>query len=74
MKNYSKAPLMQFILTSHHPYIINNIPWKTWQLVTRKGGYVRVTNATQIPHLQTASSMEKFIQLINLPEYEEGIL
>jgi len=70
----SKAPLMQFILTSHHPYIINNIPWKTWQLVTRKGGYVRVTNATQIPHLQTASSMEKFIQLINLPEYEEGIL
>jgi len=34
-----------------------------------------MTNATKIYQLQSASSIEKFIQLINLPEYdEEGIL
>lgn len=70
----SKAPLMQFILSSHHPYIINNIPWETWQLVTRTGGHVKVTNATKFPQLQTASTIDKFIQLINIPEYDEGIL
>ncbi|MEN8216613.1 MAG: ATP-binding protein [Pseudomonadota bacterium] len=70
----SKAPLMQFILSSHHPYIISKIPQKTWKLVSRKGGHVIVKNATDIPQLQTASRLNKFIQLANLPEYEEGIL
>ena len=70
----SNAPHFQFLLTSHHPYIINNFPWEKWQLVTRKDGDVRMTNATKIYQLQSASSIDKFIQLINLPEYEEGIL
>jgi predicted ATPase len=70
-----KTPLMQFILTSHHPYTVSTIPWKAWQLVTRKGSHVRVTNATKISQLQTASSLNKFFQLTNLPEFdEEGIL
>jgi predicted ATPase len=70
----SKAALMQFILISHHPYIISKIPYKTWKLVRRKGGEVSVINATDIPQLQTGSRLNKFIQLANLPEYEEGIL
>ena len=35
----------QFIITSHHPYIINNIPVKNWKIVSRKGGLVRTHNA-----------------------------
>ncbi|MCK5719131.1 MAG: ATP-binding protein [Thiomargarita sp.] len=63
----------QFILTSHHPYIIHNIPWENWQIVTRQGNKVKVTRATDIHELDTASSLDKFTQLINLAEYEEGI-
>ncbi|RKZ52550.1 MAG: ATP-binding protein [Candidatus Parabeggiatoa sp. nov. 2] len=70
----SKAPHLQFILTSHHPYIISKIPSKTWKLVRRKGATVSVINATNIPQLQTGSRLNKFLQLANLPEYKKGIL
>jgi predicted ATPase len=66
-----KSPNLQFILTSHHPYIINNIPWKTWQLVSRTNGTIRTRKAVDIPKLNTASSLDKFTQLINLLENEE---
>jgi predicted ATPase len=68
-----KAIELQFILTSHHPYIIHNMPWKKWQIVSRHDNNVKVTKATDIPALDTASSLDKFTQLINLAEYEEGI-
>jgi predicted ATPase len=64
---------LQFILTSHHPYIIQNIPSDQWQIVTRKGSTVRVVKAKTIPALKTNSAHDKFIQLINLKEFEEGI-
>lgn len=67
-----KSPGLQFILTSHHPYIINNIPWKTWHVVSRYGSKVRVRKATNIPELETASSLDKFTQLVNLLECEES--
>lgn len=67
-----KSPGLQFILTSHHPYIINNIPWKTWHIVSRDGSKVRVRKATDIPELDTASSLDKFTQLIDLLECEES--
>jgi predicted ATPase len=70
----SKAPLMQFILTSHHPYIISKMPITTWKIIRRQGGQVSVINATDIPQLQKASRLNKFIQLAHLLEYEEGIL
>ncbi len=66
-----KSPELQFILTSHHPYIINNIPWKTWQLVSRTNGTIKTRRAVDIPQLDTASRLDKFTQLINLLEYEE---
>ncbi len=66
-----KSPDLQFILTSHHPYIINNIPWKTWQLVSKNNGIIRSRKATDIPTLNTASSLDKFTQLINLLENED---
>ena len=63
----------QVILTSHHPYIINRIPVDAWKLVTRKGGHVQVTNARDIPEMQSASRLEAFTRLINLPQFEKGI-
>ena len=66
-----KSPNIQFILTSHHPYIINNIPWDTWQIVSKSGNKVRVRKSLNIPELNTASSLDKFTQLVNLLDSEE---
>jgi predicted ATPase len=66
-----KSPNVQFILTSHHPYIINNIPWDTWQIVSKSGNKVRVRKSLNIPELNTASSLDKFTQLVNLLDSEE---
>ncbi|MFY0574204.1 AAA family ATPase [Cystobacter fuscus] len=69
----SRANDLQFIITSHHPYIINNIPKSYWKLVRRKGSTVRVTPASEIPALQGPSAQDDFIRLINSPEFEEGM-
>jgi len=64
---------LQFILTSHHPYVIDNIPPSRWKIVTRHGSTITVRDEESIPALKTASAHEKFILLMNLKEYEEGI-
>ncbi|KFA90838.1 hypothetical protein Q664_25995 [Archangium violaceum Cb vi76] len=69
----SRANDLQFVITSHHPYIINNIPKSHWKLVRRKGSTVRVTPASEIPALQGPSAQDDFIRLINSPEFEEGM-
>ncbi|MBF0097229.1 MAG: AAA family ATPase [Magnetococcales bacterium] len=68
-----RAGEVQFVLTSHHPYVINNIPHKYWKLVRRHGSEVTVVDATEIRALNTASSHDRFMQLLNAPEFEEGI-
>jgi len=62
---------IQFILTSHHPYIINNIGMEHWKIVTRKGGIVTVIDAKDLN--LGKSKHQAFTQLINLEEYNEGI-
>jgi Fe-S cluster assembly ATPase SufC len=42
---------IQFIITSHHPYIINKIPMQYWKIITRKGSVVTATNATDYEEL-----------------------
>ncbi len=69
----SRAPDLQFIITSHHPYVINNLPVSTWKLVQRRGSRVCAQSARDIPALQRASRVEAFDRLLNLPEYEDGI-
>lgn len=64
---------LQFIVTSHHPYIINNVPMEHWRIVTRKGSVVTVKSQADIPALQGKSAHDKFLRLINLPEFEESI-
>jgi ABC-type Na+ transport system ATPase subunit NatA len=63
---------IQFIITSHHPYIINKIPMQYWKIITRKGSVVTATNATDYEEL-SGSRHKAFTQLINLPDYTEGI-
>ncbi len=65
------SPNMQFILTSHHPYIINNISPENWILVKRSDSEIKIEEiATK---LSKVSKLDKFIQLINiLDEVEDG--
>lgn len=62
---------IQFIATSHHPYIINKIPYEYWKIVTRKGGLIHTYDANKFNLGE--SSHERFMNLVNLPNYAEGI-
>jgi len=62
---------LQFIITSHHPYIINNIPYSHWKLITRKAGAVIARDASDFNFGK--SKHQAFIQLINLDLYSEGV-
>lgn len=62
---------LQFIITSHHPYIINKIGMEYWKIVTRQGGVVSARDAKDFN--LGKSRHQAFLQLINLEEYSEGI-
>lgn len=66
----TQSKRLQFILTSHHPYIINNIDMKNWKIVSRSGKVVSVNDSSL---LSTNSRHDAFLQLLNLPEYAKGI-
>lgn len=59
----------QFIITSHHPYIINNFSPGYWKIVTRKAGLVTVKNSEDF-HIPR-SRQKAFIDLINILESDE---
>jgi hypothetical protein len=63
----------QLLITSHHPYIINNIPIKFWQLAHRKGSVVSFASGKELEERYGLSKQEQYIQLINDPFYTEGI-
>jgi predicted ATPase len=63
---------IQFILTSHHPYIINNIPYQNWKIVTRKGGNVSIKDAADYK-IGVSSKHDAFMQLLQLDEFTNGI-
>lgn len=58
---------LQFIVTSHHPYIINHIPPQNWKIVTRENGTVKTLTAAEVGIGR--SRHEAFTQLINSPAY-----
>jgi predicted ATPase len=55
----------QFIVTSHHPYVIGNIPMSTWRVVQRHGSVVRLLPAQEIPRLRGGSRLDAFTRLLN---------
>jgi predicted ATPase len=62
---------IQFIATSHHPYIINKIPFDYWKIVTRKGSIIKTFDAKEFD--LGKSHHDKFMSLINHPFYKQGI-
>lgn len=63
---------IQFILTSHHPYIINNIDMDSWSVVARDGN--KIKSYDPIVDLNLNSSRhDAFLSLINSSIYEEGV-
>lgn len=62
---------IQFIATSHHPYIINKIPYDCWKIVTRHGGTIQTHDAKDFE--LGSSHHDKFMTLINLPMFKTGL-
>lgn len=58
---------LQFIITSHHPYIINNIPMENWLVLSRHAGKISVHKAAELG--LGISKHEHYLQLINSPIY-----
>jgi len=63
----------QFFITSHHPYIINNIPIENWLVFHRKGLQVKIKSGTELKETFGKSKQKYFLQLVNDPFYKEGI-
>ena len=70
---YEAAEKSQFIITSHHPYIIGNVPVKDWTILYRKGNIVYVKQGDELEEKFGKSKQKAFIQLINDPFYIEGV-
>lgn len=64
---------IQFFLTSHHPYIINEIPFRNWFVFHRNGTEVSIRHGEELESKFGKSKQKAFIQLINDPFYVEGI-
>ena len=67
---YGDDNTVQFIATSHHPYIINKIPFEHWKIVTRKGSVIKTFDAKDFD--MGKSHHDKFMSLINHPFYKLG--
>lgn len=61
---------LQFILTSHHPYIIDRIGFEHWKLVTRNAGIIKTHNISKFNIGKSKHSA--FMQLLQLEEYQTG--
>jgi predicted ATPase len=61
----------QFIITSHHPTIINSIKYNTWKVVTRNANNVLVSKYDVDT---TESAHDPYMQLINSIQYSDGIV
>ena len=62
---------LQFIVTSHHPYIINAIGMEYWKIVSRTRGVISTKDAKE--YKLGKSRHEAFKQLIQLNDYRNGI-
>lgn len=61
---------LQFVLTSHHPYIIDAIGYNNWKLVTRNAGVIKTHDMDRFKIGKSKHSA--FMQLLQLDEYQTG--
>ncbi len=62
---------IQLILSSHHPYIINNIPSESWRIITREQSTIHVQSAKEFGIGQT--KYDAFFELMNRLEFEGAL-
>ena len=60
----------QYIMTSHHPKVISEVPMKYWQILSREGNVVTSKTAEQAG--LGSSKHSAFLQLMNLKGFNEG--
>jgi len=63
---------IQFFITTHHPYLINSMPMKTWRVFHRDGSKVFIKSGVEFEQKYGKSKQKAFIQLINDPFYAGG--
>lgn len=63
---------IQFIITSHHPYIINKLAMEHGKIIIRQGNFVTAKDIKE--YNLSKSRHQAFMELINLNDYREGIL
>ena len=63
----------QYIITSHHPYLISNIPTKNWFVFHREKKNIDIQFGNAIVDKYGKSKQDAFSQLMNDPFYFEGV-
>ncbi len=62
---------VQYIITSHHPYIINNIPYQYWKIVQHdENGVVKTKNGVELIGMGK-SRQSAYSQLMKLQNHED---
>ena len=69
----SQPTKKQFILTSHHPYIINKIPISDWYVFTRDGSKVSIIYGEDLIARFGKSKQQAFLKLINDKLFTDAI-
>ncbi len=64
----------QFLITSHHPYLINSMPMANWSVFKRRGSAVKIESGEELALKYGPSKQDAFIQLVNDPEFSGGNL
>jgi len=59
----------QIIITTHHPYLINSMPMKSWRVFRREGSKVSIKNGEEFEQKYGKSKQQAFVQLLNDPFY-----
>lgn len=62
---------IQVIMTSHHPYIINGIPFNRWKVITRERSSLKILTAEDL-RIGKHSKHEAFMQLIQTDAFRTG--
>ncbi len=60
---------VQFFITTHHPYLINNMPMKTWRVFHRNVSRVSIKSGEELEEKYGKSKQQAFVKLINDPFY-----
>ena len=60
---------LQFLITTHHPYLINSMQVKSWKVFHRVGSKVAIKDGAEFEEKYGKSKQQAFIQLMNDPFY-----